>query len=146
MDSLKFLILIKCSPRSPRNKIKLILRWNRALLCTQSTIWMYDPIILIFVIEKYFKTLSIQTHLANAHKSTLCLTTGQKRTVHFWAALHFFSIANFVASWLKWLQMISNDSKWLKFGEELQTLGLCQKSADSLTGNTPKFVCLSPKN
>ena len=45
-----------------------------------------------------------------------CLTSvvpiNQKGTVHFWAALHFYSIANYVASWLKWLQMISNDSKW----------------------------------
>ena len=38
--------------------------------------------------------------------------TNRKRTVHFWAALHFYSIANFVASWLKWLQMILNDYKW----------------------------------
>ena len=37
----------------------------------------------------------------------------QKSTVHFWAVLHFYSIANFVASWLIWLQMILNDSKWL---------------------------------
>ena len=29
-------------------------------------------------------------------------------------ALHVYSIANFVASWLEWLQMISNDSKWLQ--------------------------------
>ena len=28
-------------------------------------------------------------------------------------ALHVYSIANFVASWLKWLQMILNDYKWL---------------------------------
>ena len=28
-------------------------------------------------------------------------------------ALYVYSIANFVASWLKWLQMISNDSKWV---------------------------------
>ena len=28
---------------------------------------------------------------------------------YFWAALHFYSIANFVASWLRWLQMTSND-------------------------------------
>ena len=27
--------------------------------------------------------------------------------------LHVYSIANFVALWLKWLQMISNDSKLL---------------------------------
>jgi hypothetical protein len=27
-------------------------------------------------------------------------------------ALHVYSIANFVAAWLKWLQMIRNDSKW----------------------------------
>ena len=26
-------------------------------------------------------------------------------------ALHLYSIANFVASWLKWLQMILNDYK-----------------------------------
>ena len=38
MDSPKF--LIRCSPRSPRNKIKLILSWNRAFMCTQNTIWM----------------------------------------------------------------------------------------------------------
>ena len=44
---------------------------------------------------------------------TSVVLTDRKRTVHFWAALHFYSIANFVASWLKWLQMISNDSKWL---------------------------------
>ena len=36
----------------------------------------------------------------------------QKSTVHFWAVLHFYSIANFVASWL---QMIPNDSKWIHF-------------------------------
>ena len=29
--------------------------------------------------------------------------------VHFWAALHFYSVANFVALWLKGLQMISDD-------------------------------------
>ena len=32
-----------------------------------------------------------------------------------WALLHYYSIANFVASWLKWLQMIkmnSNDFSW----------------------------------
>ena len=40
--------------------------------------------------------------------------TDQKRTVYFLAALHFYSIANYVASWLKWLQMISNDSKCLQ--------------------------------
>ena len=45
---------------------------------------------------------------------TSVVLTDRKRTVHFWAALHFYSIANFVASWLKWLQMISNDSKWLQ--------------------------------
>ena len=28
-------------------------------------------------------------------------------------ALRVYSIANFVASWLKWLQMIWNDSKWV---------------------------------
>ena len=39
--------------------------------------------------------------------------TDRKRTVCFWASLHFCSITNFVTSWLKWLQMISNDSKWL---------------------------------
>jgi hypothetical protein len=27
--------------------------------------------------------------------------------------LHIYSIANFVSSWLKWLQMIWNDSKWV---------------------------------
>ena len=32
--------------------------------------------------------------------------TDNKRTVHLWAALHFYSIANFVASWLEWFQMI----------------------------------------
>ena len=29
-------------------------------------------------------------------------------------ALHFYSIANFDASWLKWLQRILNEFKWLK--------------------------------
>ena len=38
--------------------------------------------------------------------SDVCSTDWQKRTVHFWAALHSYSIANFVASWLKWLQTI----------------------------------------
>ena len=28
-------------------------------------------------------------------------------------ALHVYNIANFVVSWLKWLQMIWNDSKWV---------------------------------
>ena len=44
---------------------------------------------------------------------SVVVPTEQKRTVLFWAALHFCSIANYVASWLKWLQMISNDSKWV---------------------------------
>jgi hypothetical protein len=54
----------------------------------------------------------------NQLKSALCPTsvvlTDQKRTVHFKAALHFYSIANFVAWLLKWLQMISNDFKKLQ--------------------------------
>ena len=42
---------------------------------------------------------------------TSVVLTDRKRTVHFWAVLHSYSIANcvtanFVASWLKWLQMI----------------------------------------
>ena len=37
---------------------------------------------------------------------TFVVPTDQKRTVHFWAALHFCSIANYVTSWLKWLWMI----------------------------------------
>ena len=49
-DSPIFLSFIWCSPRSPRNKIKLILCWNWVFVCTQNTIWMYDPIILIFLI------------------------------------------------------------------------------------------------
>ena len=44
---------------------------------------------------------------------TSVVPTDQKRTVDFWAALHFYSIGNYVTSWLKWLQIISNDSKWL---------------------------------
>ena len=28
--------------------------------------------------------------------------------------LHVYSVANFVASWLKWLQMILNEFKWLQ--------------------------------
>ena len=33
-------------------------------------------------------------------------------TVHFWAVLHFYSIANFVASWLKWLQIVPSQTLW----------------------------------
>ena len=58
-----------------------------------------------------------------AQSPTPLVLTDQKGTVHFWAVLHIYSVANFVASWLKWLQTISNDSKWLhlkdtKFGQK----------------------------
>ena len=41
--------------------------------------------------------------------NTLCLKPHKKGQ---WP-LHVYSIANFVASWLKWLQMLWNDSKWV---------------------------------
>ena len=50
---------------------------------------------------------------AGSLSPTSVVLTDRKRTVHFWAALHFYSIANFVSSWLKWLEIISNDYKWL---------------------------------
>ena len=64
MDSPKFLILIYCSLRSPRKKITLILCRNWAFLCTNNIIWTQNPIVLILIIEKYFKISSIQKHLA----------------------------------------------------------------------------------
>ena len=42
---------------------------------------------------------------------SLCLRPRKKKDRQW--ALHVYSIANFIASWLKWLQMIWNDSKWV---------------------------------
>ena len=56
---------------------------------------------------------AVSVYKKRALSPTSVVLSDRKRTVHFWAAKHFYSIANFVASWLRWLQIISNDSKWL---------------------------------
>ena len=43
--------------------------------------------------------------ISNACSTDWCVN--RKRTAHFWALLHLYSIGNFVVSWLKWLQMTS---------------------------------------
>ena len=44
---------------------------------------------------------------------TLSPTGYQKRTRQFFRALHVYSIDNFVAFWLKWLEIVWKDSKWV---------------------------------
>ena len=58
----------------------------------------------------FFPTL--KTFLGSPLSQTSVVLTDRKRTVHFWVGLHFYCIADFVASWLRWLQMFSNDPKW----------------------------------
>ena len=58
----------------------------------------------------FFPTL--KTFLGSPLSPTSVVLTDRKRTVHFWVGLHFYCIADFVASWLRWLQMFSNDPKW----------------------------------
>ena len=69
---------------------------------------------------------------------TSVVLTDQKKTVHFWAALHFYSIANFVASWLKWLQMITNDSKWLHLTHD--SFGVLSDHLESFKSNGDKII------
>ena len=45
--------------------------------------------------------------------SDLCSIHWPKKDSAFLNSIAFYSITNYVASWLKWLQMISIDSKWL---------------------------------
>ena len=46
--------------------------------------------------------------------SDVCSTHWSKKDSANFKRVAFYSIDNFVAFWLKWLQMISNDSKWLQ--------------------------------
>ena len=47
--------------------------------------------------------------------SGLCSIHWPKKDSAFLNSVAFYSITNYVASWLKWLQMISYDSIWLHF-------------------------------
>ena len=78
-----------------------------------------------FVFRKSVCTREFFTEIVQKESDTLSQTsvvlTDQNRTANFWAALHFYSVANYVASIPKWLQMISNDSKWLHLSNSLDT-------------------------
>ena len=73
---------------------------------------------------------------------TAVLLIERKRTVHSWAALHFYSIANFVTSWLKWLQMISNNSKWfhLTYQTHRDSFGVIPYHLESINSKGDKII------
>ena len=57
------------------------------------------------VLSNIISKLGLEFGVALSLRSVIL--TDRKKTVHFWAALHFYSIANFVVLWLNWLQMTS---------------------------------------